>query len=90
MQISIGKSILSFKQLNSNLDIRIPFIRIGKYVDEEGGVDYKIHLDFTTHIGYSSYDFGNSITFMILGFGIDYWWTNALEVIDEVEEDDED
>jgi hypothetical protein len=27
---------------------------------------------------------------MILGFGFDYWWTNALGAIEEVEEDDDD
>ena len=39
-----------------------------------------------TFIGGSSYDYGNTITFMILGFGFDYWWTDKFEVI----EDDDD
>jgi hypothetical protein len=90
MQISIGKDLFSIEKSNSRLDIRIPFLRFGKYADNDGGIEYKFHFDATTFIGGSSYDYGNTFTFMILGFGFDYWWTNALGAIEEVEEDDDD
>jgi len=86
MQISIGKNLFSIERSNSRLDIRIPFLRFGKYADNDGGVEYKFHFDATTFIGGSSYDYGNTFTFMILGFGFDYWWTDKLETIEE--EDD--
>jgi hypothetical protein len=86
MQISIGKNLFSIEKSNSRLDIRIPFLRFGKYSDNEGGVEYKFHFDVTTFIGGSSYDYGNTFTFMILGFGFDYWWTNKFEV--DAEEED--
>jgi hypothetical protein len=86
MQISIGKNLFSIERSNSRLDIRIPFLRFGKYSDNEGGVEYKFHFDATTFIGGSSYDYGNTFTFMILGFGFDYWWTNKFEV--DAEEED--
>ena len=86
MQISIGKNLFSIENTNSRLDIRIPFLRFGKYSDSEGGVEYKFHFDVTTFIGGSSYDYGNTFTFMILGFGFDYWWTNKFEV--DAEEED--
>jgi hypothetical protein len=86
MQISIGKNLFSIEKANSRLDIRIPFLRFGKYCDNEGGIEYKFHFDVTTFIGGSSYDYGNTFTFMILGFGFDYWWTDKLEAIEE--EDD--
>jgi hypothetical protein len=86
MQISIGKNLFSIEKSNSRLDIRIPFLRFGKYSDNEGGVEYKFHFDVTTFIGGSSYDYGNTFTFMILGFGFDYWWTNKFEVDAEDED----
>jgi len=86
MQISIGKNLFSIERAISRLDIRIPFLRFGKYSDNEGGVEYKFHFDATTFIGGSSYDYGNTFTFMILGFGFDYWWTNKFEV--DAEEED--
>jgi hypothetical protein len=86
MQISIGKNLVSIERSNSRLDIRIPFLRFGKYSDNEGGVEYKFHFDVTTFIGGSSYDYGNTFTFMVLGFGFDYWWTNKFEVDAEDED----
>jgi len=86
MQISIGKNLLSIDRSNSRLDIRIPFLRLGKYTDDDGGVEYKLHFDATTFIGGSSYDYGNTLTFMILGFGFDYWWSNKFEVTEEDED----
>lgn len=88
MQIKIGSKLFTLDKSTSRLDIRIPYVRIGKFEDlTNGDIDYKIHLDFLTHIGYSSYDFGNSFTFIILGFGIDYWWTDKLIVEEEDELD---
>ena len=90
MQIKIGNKLFSIDETTSKLDFRIPFIRIGKFEDiNNGDVDFKIHIDITTHIGYSSYDYGNSFTFIVLGFGIDYWWTDKL-CIDLEEDIDED
>lgn len=86
MQINIGKNLWSFESANSKLDLRIPFIRIGKYSTHEGDVEYKFQIDITTFIGHSRYDYGNTFTFMILGFGIDYWWTNCLGTIEEDED----
>jgi hypothetical protein len=86
MQISIGKNLFSIEKSNSRLDIRIPFLRFGKYSDDNGGIEYKFHFDVTTFIGGSSYDYGNTFTFMILGFGFDYWWTNKFEVDTEDED----
>lgn len=86
MQISIGKNLFSIDRGTSKLDIRIPFIRLGKFEDGEGGYDLKLHIDVTTYLGYTAYDYGNSITCMVLGFGFDYWWTDKLDVI----EDDDD
>ena len=83
MQISIGKNLFSVDKGICKLDIRIPFVRIGKFDDGEGGFDIKFHVDLSTYIGYTSYDYGNSFTFMVLGFGIDYWWTDKLNVTDE-------
>lgn len=87
MQISIGKNLFSVDRSISKLDIRIPFIRIGKFDDGEGGYDCKFHVDLTTYIGYTIYDYGSSITFMILGFGFDYWWTDKLDASIEDDED---
>ena len=87
MQISIGKNLFSIEKSNSKLDIRIPFLRFGKFADGDGGVEYKFHFDMTTFIGGSSYDYGNTITFMILGFGFDYWWTDKFEVIEDDDDD---
>lgn len=87
MQLSIGKNLWSFETTNSRLDLRVPFVRIGKFEDGEGGYEIKFQIDISTYIGYTTYDYGNSFTFMILGFGIDYWWTNCLGA---VEEDDDD
>ncbi|NBP01570.1 MAG: hypothetical protein EBU90_15810 [Proteobacteria bacterium] len=83
MQIIIGKNLFRIDRGNSKLDIRIPFIRIGKFNDDEGGYDAKFHVDLTTYVGYTSYDYGNSVTFMVLGFGFDYWWTDKLDVIED-------
>jgi len=83
MKISIGKVLFTIDKGISKLDFRIPFIRIGKFDDGEGGYDCKFHVDLTTYIGYTVYDYGNSFTFMILGFGIDYWWTDKLEACEE-------
>lgn len=86
MQISIGKNLFSIEKSNSRLDIRIPFLRFGKYADSDGGIEYKFHFDATTFIGGSNYDYGNTFTFMILGFGFDYWWTNKFEADTEDED----
>ncbi|NBW58386.1 hypothetical protein EBR43_11560 [bacterium] len=83
MQISIGKNLLSIDRGTSKLDIRIPFIRIGKFNDGDGGYDVKFQVDITTYIGYTDYDYGNSITFMVFGFGFDYWWSDKLEVTED-------
>lgn len=87
MQISIGKTLFSIDKTVSKFDIRIPFIRIGKFDDGEGGFELKFQVDVSTYIGYTTYDYGNSITFMILGFGFDYWWTDKLNVSEEDEQD---
>lgn len=86
MQISIGKNLFSVDKTISRLDVRIPFIRIGKFDDGEGGYEIKFQIDISTYIGYTTYDYGNSFTCMILGFGFDYWWTDKLNA--DIEEDD--
>ena len=79
----MGKNLFSIDKSTSKLDIRIPFIRIGKFDDGEGGFELKFHVDLTTYIGYTSYDYGNSFTCMLLGFGLDYWWTDKLDVVED-------